>query len=145
MVNPEMEAVTPLSTWKTRLRPPPLIVTPAAGPVIVKIGTGLLNSSWPPVTVIVCPPVKTAGSKLIAIGAGERIRQAHGSGQGQLGRIRVDRPGSRLDDQAGLEGADVDQGATSQAALVGRDAAHRVPLPIAGLPGKRAIVWVGPP
>ena len=32
MVRPETVAETPMSTWNTRLLPPPLIVTPAAGP-----------------------------------------------------------------------------------------------------------------
>ena len=57
--------------------------------------------------------------------------------------------GGRLDHQAGLEGADVDERATGQAALVGGDRRARVvgttPAPIAGLPGSKAIVWVGPP
>ena len=35
MVSPEIVAVTPLSTWNTRLALLPLTVTPAAGPVIV--------------------------------------------------------------------------------------------------------------
>ena len=43
----EVDAVTPLSTWNTRLRPPPLTVTPAAGPVIVSVPLVLLSSSWP--------------------------------------------------------------------------------------------------
>ena len=34
MVRPLSVAVTPLSTWNTRVVPPPLTVTPAAGPVI---------------------------------------------------------------------------------------------------------------
>jgi hypothetical protein len=35
IVSPDMDAVTLASTWNTRLVPPPLIVTPPAGPVIV--------------------------------------------------------------------------------------------------------------
>ena len=37
IVSPEIDAVTPASTWNTRLVPPPLTVTPAAGPVIVSV------------------------------------------------------------------------------------------------------------
>ena len=47
MIRPLKVAVTPLSTWNTRLVPPPLIVTPAAGPVIVSVPLVLLSSSWP--------------------------------------------------------------------------------------------------
>ena len=39
IVIPEIDAVTPLSIWNTRLAPPAFTVTPAAGPVIV-VGTG---------------------------------------------------------------------------------------------------------
>ena len=39
--------MTPLSTWNTRLSPPPLTVTPADGPVIVSVPLVLLSSSWP--------------------------------------------------------------------------------------------------
>ena len=46
IVRPEMDAVTPASTWNTRLSPPPLTVTPAAGPVIVSVSLVLLSSSW---------------------------------------------------------------------------------------------------
>ena len=37
IVSPEIDAVTPASTWNTRLASPPLTVTPAAGPVIVSV------------------------------------------------------------------------------------------------------------
>ena len=47
IVSPEIDAVTPASTWNTRLRPPPLTVTPAAGPVIVSVPVVSLSSSWP--------------------------------------------------------------------------------------------------
>ena len=47
MVRPESEAVTPELTWKTRLRPPPLTVTPAAGPVMVSVPPVSLSTSWP--------------------------------------------------------------------------------------------------
>ena len=47
IVSPEIDAVTPWSTWNTRLSPPPLTVTPAAGPVMVSPSLVLLSSSWP--------------------------------------------------------------------------------------------------
>ena len=47
IVIPEIDAVTPGSTWNTRLAPPPLTVTPAAGPVIVSFPVVSLSSSWP--------------------------------------------------------------------------------------------------
>src|SRR5262249_16701145 len=63
IVSPERDAVTRLSTWNTRLSPPPLTVTPAAGPVIVMASVVLLSSSWLPVRVIVCGVAKTCLSK----------------------------------------------------------------------------------
>ncbi len=69
MVRPEIVAVTfgapddPMA--KTSTPWPPLTVTPAAGPVIVVVPVALLSSSVAP-GVIVCPPVNTAGSKLIS-------------------------------------------------------------------------------
>ena len=59
IVSPEMDAVTLASTWNTRLSPPPLTVTPAAGPVIVWVPVVLLSSSWLPPRVIVCGVAKT--------------------------------------------------------------------------------------
>ena len=53
MVRPEIEAVTPVSTSKTRLFPPPLMVTPAVGPVIVCVPPVSCSSSWVPESVIV--------------------------------------------------------------------------------------------
>ncbi len=47
IVSPEIDAVTPPSTWNTRLCPPPLTVTPAVGPVIVSVPVVSLSSSWP--------------------------------------------------------------------------------------------------
>ena len=45
IVNPEIDAVTSASTSNTRLRALPLIVTPAAGPVIVVVLVVSLSSS----------------------------------------------------------------------------------------------------
>ena len=64
------------STWNTRLSPPPLTVTPAAGPVIVSVPVVLLSSSWPPVRVIVCGVLKTDWSNVDRVGPRGRIRQA---------------------------------------------------------------------
>ena len=65
IVSPEIDAVTPASTWNTRLAPLPLTVTPAAGPVIVSVPVVSLSSSWRRLRVIVCGVVNTVGSKLI--------------------------------------------------------------------------------
>ena len=65
MVRPESEAVTPLSICNTRLWPPPLMVTPAAGPVMVSVSVVLESSSSVPVRVIVCGVLNTFGSKEI--------------------------------------------------------------------------------
>ena len=65
IVSPEIDAVTPESTWNTRLVPPPLTVTPAAGPVIVSVPLVSLSSSWPSDNVIVWAVAKTVGSKVI--------------------------------------------------------------------------------
>ena len=76
-------------TWNTRLGPPPLTVTPAAGPVIVCVPLVLVSSSWVPVRVIVCGVAKTVGSKVIG-GAGERSARLTA-----WGRVRV--PGGAAD------------------------------------------------
>ena len=65
IVSPEIDAVTPASTWNTRLSPPPLTVTPAFGPVIVSVPVVSLSSSWVPVRVIVCGVLNTLLSKAI--------------------------------------------------------------------------------
>ena len=65
IVSPEIDAVTSASTWNTRLAPPPLTVTPAAGPVIVSVSLVLLSSSWLPLRVIVCGVANTVWSKVI--------------------------------------------------------------------------------
>ena len=65
IVSPEIDAVTPPSTWNTRLSPPPLTVTPAFGPVIVSVPLVSLSSSWVPVRVIVCGVLNTVLSKVI--------------------------------------------------------------------------------
>ena len=45
----------------------PLIVTPAAGPVIVSVPVVLVNESWVPFRVIVWGLAKTVGSKVIVL------------------------------------------------------------------------------
>jgi hypothetical protein len=60
-------AVTPASIWSTRLALLPLIVTPAAEPVIVSVPVVSLSSSWPPVRVIVCEVAKTVGSNWMVL------------------------------------------------------------------------------
>src|SRR5262245_3635273 len=86
-----MDAVTRLSTWNTRLSPPPLTVTPAAGPVIVSVSVVLLNSSWLPVRVIVCGALNTFLSKvMVEIPSESRLAKATASG-----RLRRLVPGKR--------------------------------------------------
>ncbi len=91
MVSPERVAVTRLSTTNTRLSPPPLTVTPAAGPVIVSFSLVLLSSSWVPGRVIVCGLANTAGSKVMAeMPAESRLAKMMASG-----RLRWPAPGKR--------------------------------------------------
>jgi hypothetical protein len=65
IVSPEMEAVTPPSTWNTRLSPPPLTVRPAAGAAIVSVPLAALSSSGRPARVIVWAVAKTVLSQVI--------------------------------------------------------------------------------
>ena len=91
IVSPEMDAVTPLSTWNTRLSPPPLTVTPAAGPVIVSVSVVLLSSSCVPVRVIVCGVANTFGSKVMfAFPEGSALARTMASG-----RLKRPAPGTR--------------------------------------------------
>ncbi len=72
IVRPEMLAVTPPSTWNTRLAWLPVMVTPTfGGPVIVVVVAGLvlLSSSAVPWSVMVWALPKTAGSKVITLPA----------------------------------------------------------------------------
>ena len=66
IVSPEIDAVTPTSTWNTRLALLPLTVTPAVGPVIVSVPVVSRSSSGAPPSVIVCAVAKTIASKLMA-------------------------------------------------------------------------------
>ena len=63
--NPESDAVTSSSTWKTRLLPPPSMVTPARGPVIASVPVVSLNSSWLPFRGIICTVRNTVRSKVM--------------------------------------------------------------------------------
>ena len=65
IVIPEMDAVTPESTWNTRLSPPALTVTPAFGPVIVTDSFAVLSSSWVPPRVIVCAVLKNVPNTIV--------------------------------------------------------------------------------
>ena len=65
IVIPEIDAVTPLSIWNTRLAPPAFTVTPAAGPMIVVVPVVSLSSSWPRAKLIVCGVLNTFLSKVI--------------------------------------------------------------------------------
>ena len=100
MVRPEIEAVTPLSTSKTRLIPSPLTVTPAAGPVMVSVSAVLESSSSVPVRMIVCgvlEHVRVEGdirvSRTIDVGKEDGLRQAQEAGPREKSTVR------RIDDQ----------------------------------------------
>ena len=110
IVSPEMDAVTPASTWNTRLCPPPLTVTPAAGPVIVSVPVVLLSSSCVPVRVIVCGVLEHGRiegdlrvSRGIGVGEDDGLRQAQEAGS------REERAARRIHDQAGEDRAGVGQ------------------------------------
>ena len=64
IVNRENAAVTLMSTWNAPIRLPPLMVTPAAGPVMVVVPAVLVNSNTPSVllSVIVLGVAKRVGS-----------------------------------------------------------------------------------
>ena len=66
-MTPEKVAVTPASTLNTRLIPPPLTVTPAAGATKASIPVVFANSSCPSVRVIVCGVANTVESKVIVL------------------------------------------------------------------------------
>ncbi len=65
MVRFWIDAVTPASTWKTRVALLPLTVTPAVGPVICTVP--LLSSSWPLVRVILCGVLKFVSPAMVAV------------------------------------------------------------------------------
>ena len=68
IVSPEIDAVTLGLIRNTRLSPPPLTVTPAAGPVIVSVPCVSLSVELAlPVRVIVWAVAKTVGSKVIVL------------------------------------------------------------------------------
>src|SRR4051812_46943257 len=92
MVSSERDAVTFGSTRNTRESPPPLTVTPPAGPAIVAIPPVLLSSSGAPTRVIVWGVEKTAGSQEIAW-SGNALRLAIASR-----RVVLPSPGSESSD-----------------------------------------------
>ena len=152
MVRPLRVAVTPLSTWNTRNSPPPLTVTPAAGPMIVSVPLVLLSSSWPAVNVIVWAVAKTVGVEGDRLGPGQNIGQVDRPAQVELAGRAVGAVGGRVDHQRdglGLEGADV-HGAVDDAgvaALVGGDTAGNerrcYPRRWLGCPGSKAMSGSG--
>ena len=118
--------MTPLSTLNTRLSPPPLTVTPAAGPVIVSVPPLLLSSSWPAVSVMVWLLAKTIGSKVIVRVSLHETSEIDGPAQVELAGGQARAVGGGVDHQRpslSLESADVGCGGEWEAALVGGDAA----------------------
>ncbi len=65
IVSSDREADAPGLMANTRLALLPLIVTPAAGPVIVSVPVVSLSSSWVPARVIVFGVLNTVLSKVI--------------------------------------------------------------------------------
>ena len=101
IVSPEIDAVTLASTWNTRLSPPPLTVTPAAGPVIVCVPVVSLSSSWVPLRVIVCGVLKTVAVEGDRVGPrgrirhGDRLAQVDLAGDGRVGGVVHDERGQQ--------------------------------------------------
>ena len=134
MVRPESEAVTFASKSKTRLFWPPLMVTPAAGPVIVWNPWVSFSSSWLPPSVIVWWVPNTVESKTIvfawlsALAWVMQYRRSPATFEplpvvGRVGRQSTVNVGEH---DAGLEGL---QGrATAQAVVVGRLGGECEPL-----------------
>ncbi len=144
-VSSDSDPVTPASTSNTGLGPLPLTITPAAGPVIVWVPPVLLNASWPDVNAIVWVPVKTAGSKLIAMGP--RYASARLTAPGRVRPAAVVTTVPEFDSTTRLVWK------APMSTVVPRirprwsvvTPATLVPAPMAGLPGSKAMVWVGPP
>ena len=102
MVSPEMDAVTPLSTWNTRLSPDALTVTPAFGPMIVSRPVVSVSSSWVPARLIVSGALNTVLSKTIA--SSPRL-SSPGRSPAQVGLTRDVRVGGVVDDNRGQQPA----------------------------------------
>ena len=109
IVSPEIEAVTNASTWKTRLAPPPLTVTPAAGPVIVSVPVVLLSSSWVPVRVIVCGRLEHVGSKVMRVCRGSGVVEGDRLWQAQEACAWDEGIARGIHDQAAVDQAGVCQ------------------------------------
>ena len=95
--------MTPASTWNTRLSPPPLTVTPAAGPVIVSV------------------PRRVAQLELGA-GQGDRLRRGEHRGvEGDVSRLPTDRCWRRRSPRAGSAGPRPGRGNRSSCSRPGRE------------------------
>ena len=82
IVIPERDAATPESILKTPTLPPPLIVTPAAGPVIVVVRRRVTQPSPFPLRVIVAAVVEDGRIERDLV-AGELVGQLDGTGERQ--------------------------------------------------------------
>ncbi len=76
MVSLEIDAVTPAFSDTTRPAPPPSIVTPAEGPVIVIVPVESVRSSGPSGSAIVSAVANTVASNWISLPAGSAARSA---------------------------------------------------------------------
>ena len=128
IVRPERLAEVPLSTWKTRLAPPPLTASlPRPGPRIVIGPVALLSSSGPAVRVM----TDGLGEGRLVEGDGgaavEDVGEVDGLAEAELARGRAEAVDGGVDDQRSglrLEGADVGRVVQREAALVGGHPGH---------------------
>ena len=142
IVSPEIDAVTPASTWNTRLAPPPLTVTPAAGPVIVSVPVVLLSSSWPPVRVIVCGGGEDGRVEGDRVG---RRRSRWPARSPRAGSVCAgdDRVVGRVFDHAVLADRSSGSNEAGAAAAAGRRATSNAPTALLAAGGQRAPALAG--
>ncbi len=144
--------MTPESIWKTRLAPPPLIVTPAVGPVIV--GEPELNASWPAVRVIVWAVLNTVELNVIdcsvACGTFAKLTAwpTLRSPKGDPVPSETVLTTSGLVWKAPMSGLGVSSGMPRWSIVIGGVPAFNwgvTPVPSAALADTRGMVSVGPP
>ena len=157
-VSPEKLGVTWLVNWNGVVKPVPAEAVAVYVPAIALAVAVTL--AWPLVPVTAEPalsealaPDDGAVKSIVAPGSGALAKSSVKDDDQRASERLADHRALRASRDEGqgvaldLEGADVD-GAGSRArraALVGGEAARPSPAPMAALPGKRAMVWVGPP
>ena len=144
MVRPEIDAVTPASTWNTRLGSPPLIVTPAG-----RAGDRGRRRSFAQLELAAGQGDRLRGGEDGRVEGDRRspaglIGQVDGAGRVERRRRRCRAVAGRVDstsERLRLEGADVDRAASAKPRWSVVTPLTAVPASMAGLPGKRA--WSG--